>query len=78
MVTRAVEPEPEPASLQRVRVRGTNGSSPGLGTLPPCGGSESDGLSPSGISLHDEPVDWSAAGDHVSLTVTGMDIIKIK
>uniref|UniRef100_A0A3P8ZKW8 HBS1-like protein n=1 Tax=Esox lucius TaxID=8010 RepID=A0A3P8ZKW8_ESOLU len=30
-----------------------------------------------GISLHDEPLDWAAAGDHVSLTVTGMDIIKI-
>ncbi|XP_039594981.1 HBS1-like protein isoform X2 [Polypterus senegalus] len=30
-----------------------------------------------GISLHDEPIDWAAAGDHVSLTVTGMDIIKI-
>ncbi|XP_043932214.1 HBS1-like protein isoform X1 [Protopterus annectens] len=30
-----------------------------------------------GIVLHDEPVDWAAAGDHVSLTVTGMDIIKI-
>ncbi|XP_068609519.1 HBS1-like protein [Brachionichthys hirsutus] len=30
-----------------------------------------------GIALHDEAVDWSAAGDHVSLTVTGMDIIKI-
>ncbi|RXN00134.1 HBS1-like protein [Acipenser ruthenus] len=32
----------------------------------------------SGITLHDEPIDWAAAGDHVSLTVTGMDIIKIK
>ncbi|XP_060095781.1 HBS1-like protein isoform X1 [Heteronotia binoei] len=31
-----------------------------------------------GIALHDEPVDWAAAGDHVSLTLTGMDIIKIK
>ncbi|KAK5903658.1 hypothetical protein CgunFtcFv8_007418 [Champsocephalus gunnari] len=31
-----------------------------------------------GITLHDEPLDWAAAGDHVSLTVTGMDIIKIK
>ncbi|XP_070704946.1 HBS1-like protein isoform X1 [Pempheris klunzingeri] len=30
-----------------------------------------------GITLHDEALDWSAAGDHVSLTVTGMDIIKI-
>lgn len=30
------------------------------------------------ITLHDEPLDWAAAGDHVSLTVTGMDIIKIK
>ncbi|XP_048700454.1 HBS1-like protein isoform X3 [Caretta caretta] len=30
-----------------------------------------------GITLHDEPVDWAAAGDHVSLTLTGMDIIKI-
>ncbi|XP_075803953.1 HBS1-like protein isoform X1 [Microtus pennsylvanicus] len=30
-----------------------------------------------GITLHDEPVDWAAAGDHVSLTVVGMDIIKI-
>ncbi|KAK2825533.1 hypothetical protein Q7C36_019460 [Tachysurus vachellii] len=30
-----------------------------------------------GIALHDEPQDWAAAGDHVSLTVTGMDIIKI-
>ncbi|XP_066229268.1 HBS1-like protein isoform X1 [Saccopteryx leptura] len=30
-----------------------------------------------GISLHDEPVDWAAAGDHVSLTLVGMDIIKI-
>ncbi|GAA6066626.1 HBS1-like protein, partial [Tachysurus ichikawai] len=30
-----------------------------------------------GIALHDEPLDWAAAGDHVSLTVTGMDIIKI-
>ncbi|XP_034555124.1 HBS1-like protein isoform X1 [Notolabrus celidotus] len=29
------------------------------------------------ITLHDEPLDWAAAGDHVSLTVTGMDIIKI-
>ncbi|KAK1170781.1 hypothetical protein AOXY_G7712 [Acipenser oxyrinchus oxyrinchus] len=29
------------------------------------------------ITLHDEPIDWAAAGDHVSLTVTGMDIIKI-
>ncbi|XP_015268211.1 PREDICTED: HBS1-like protein isoform X1 [Gekko japonicus] len=31
-----------------------------------------------GIALHDEPVDWAAAGDHISLTLTGMDIIKIK
>ncbi|XP_077208280.1 HBS1-like protein isoform X1 [Paroedura picta] len=31
-----------------------------------------------GIALHSEPVDWAAAGDHVSLTLTGMDIIKIK
>uniref|UniRef100_A0A2I3LLN5 HBS1 like translational GTPase n=1 Tax=Papio anubis TaxID=9555 RepID=A0A2I3LLN5_PAPAN len=30
-----------------------------------------------GITLHDEPVDWAAAGDHVSLTLVGMDIIKI-
>ncbi|XP_034017842.1 HBS1-like protein isoform X1 [Thalassophryne amazonica] len=30
-----------------------------------------------GITLHDEAVDWAAAGNHVSLTVTGMDIIKI-
>uniref|UniRef100_A0A3Q3XD34 HBS1-like protein n=1 Tax=Mola mola TaxID=94237 RepID=A0A3Q3XD34_MOLML len=30
-----------------------------------------------GITLHDEPLDWAAAGDHISLTVTGMDIIKI-
>uniref|UniRef100_A0AAR2M5I5 HBS1-like protein n=1 Tax=Pygocentrus nattereri TaxID=42514 RepID=A0AAR2M5I5_PYGNA len=30
-----------------------------------------------GITLHDESLDWAAAGDHVSLTVTGMDIIKI-
>ncbi|XP_053314522.1 HBS1-like protein isoform X1 [Spea bombifrons] len=30
-----------------------------------------------GITLHDEAVDWGAAGDHVSLTLTGMDIIKI-
>uniref|UniRef100_A0A4W4ERY8 HBS1-like protein n=1 Tax=Electrophorus electricus TaxID=8005 RepID=A0A4W4ERY8_ELEEL len=30
-----------------------------------------------GITLHDEVLDWAAAGDHVSLTVTGMDIIKI-
>ncbi|XP_064412140.1 HBS1-like protein isoform X2 [Latimeria chalumnae] len=30
-----------------------------------------------GITLHDEAVDWAAAGDHVILTVTGMDIIKI-
>lgn len=30
-----------------------------------------------GITLHDEPLDWAAAGDHVSLTLTGMDIIKI-
>ncbi|XP_053743888.1 HBS1-like protein isoform X1 [Synchiropus splendidus] len=30
-----------------------------------------------GITLHDSPMDWAAAGDHVSLTVTGMDIIKI-
>ncbi|KAA0707241.1 HBS1-like protein ERFS [Triplophysa tibetana] len=30
-----------------------------------------------GITLHDEPLDWAAAGDHVSLTVTGIDIIKI-
>ncbi|KAG7263757.1 hypothetical protein CRUP_027994, partial [Coryphaenoides rupestris] len=29
------------------------------------------------ITLHDEPLDWAAAGDHVTLTVTGMDIIKI-
>uniref|UniRef100_A0A3B4AYJ5 HBS1-like protein n=1 Tax=Periophthalmus magnuspinnatus TaxID=409849 RepID=A0A3B4AYJ5_9GOBI len=29
------------------------------------------------ITLHDEPLDWAAAGDHVSLTLTGMDIIKI-
>ncbi|KAM3603483.1 uncharacterized protein V6R79_023246 [Siganus canaliculatus] len=29
------------------------------------------------ITLHDEALDWAAAGDHVSLTVTGMDIIKI-
>lgn len=35
-------------------------------------------LCPAGITLHDEPLDWAAAGDHVSLTVTGMDIIKIK
>ncbi|XP_075453495.1 HBS1-like protein isoform X2 [Ascaphus truei] len=30
-----------------------------------------------GITVHDEAVDWAAAGDHVSLTLTGMDIIKI-
>ncbi|XP_021105202.1 HBS1-like protein isoform X2 [Heterocephalus glaber] len=30
-----------------------------------------------GITLHDEPVDWAAAGDHVSLTLVGIDIIKI-
>ncbi|XP_048842499.1 HBS1-like protein isoform X2 [Brienomyrus brachyistius] len=30
-----------------------------------------------GIALHEEPIEWAAAGDHVSLTVTGMDIIKI-
>ncbi|XP_063773442.1 HBS1-like protein isoform X1 [Pseudophryne corroboree] len=30
-----------------------------------------------GITLHDEAVDWAAAGDHASLTLTGMDIIKI-
>ncbi|KAM6915413.1 HBS1-like protein [Xenentodon cancila] len=30
-----------------------------------------------GITLHDDALDWAAAGDHVSLTVTGMDIIKI-
>uniref|UniRef100_H0V949 HBS1-like protein n=1 Tax=Cavia porcellus TaxID=10141 RepID=H0V949_CAVPO len=30
-----------------------------------------------GITLHDEPVDWAAAGDHVSLNLVGMDIIKI-
>ncbi|XP_041418123.1 HBS1 like translational GTPase L homeolog isoform X1 [Xenopus laevis] len=30
-----------------------------------------------GITLHQEAVDWAAAGDHVSLTLTGMDIIKI-
>ncbi|KAH0622321.1 hypothetical protein JD844_024514 [Phrynosoma platyrhinos] len=30
-----------------------------------------------GIALHNETVDWAAAGDHVSLTLTGMDIIKI-
>ncbi|XP_076129178.1 HBS1-like protein isoform X3 [Alosa pseudoharengus] len=29
------------------------------------------------ITLHDEPLDWAAAGDHVTLCVTGMDIIKI-
>uniref|UniRef100_A0AAY4CKQ5 HBS1-like protein n=1 Tax=Denticeps clupeoides TaxID=299321 RepID=A0AAY4CKQ5_9TELE len=30
-----------------------------------------------GITLHDEPLDWAASGDHVTLSVTGMDIIKI-
>ncbi|KAI1897662.1 hypothetical protein AGOR_G00085570 [Albula goreensis] len=30
-----------------------------------------------GITLHEEPIEWAAAGDHVSLTLTGMDIIKI-
>ncbi|XP_028996747.1 HBS1-like protein isoform X1 [Betta splendens] len=30
-----------------------------------------------GITLHDEALDWAAAGDHITLTVTGMDIIKI-
>lgn len=30
-----------------------------------------------GITLHEEPLDWAAAGDHVILTVTGVDIIKI-
>ncbi|KAM9840513.1 HBS1-like protein isoform 1-T1 [Aulostomus maculatus] len=30
-----------------------------------------------GITLHDAALDWATAGDHVSLTVTGMDIIKI-
>uniref|UniRef100_A0A3Q2SYM5 HBS1-like protein n=1 Tax=Fundulus heteroclitus TaxID=8078 RepID=A0A3Q2SYM5_FUNHE len=30
-----------------------------------------------GITLHDEALDWAVAGDHVSLTVTGIDIIKI-
>lgn len=30
-----------------------------------------------GITLHDEALDWAAAGDHISLTLTGMDIIKI-
>ncbi|KAJ8270574.1 hypothetical protein GJAV_G00116610 [Gymnothorax javanicus] len=29
------------------------------------------------IALHEEPIEWAAAGDHVSLTVTGMDIIKM-
>uniref|UniRef100_A0A8C4QLD9 HBS1-like translational GTPase n=1 Tax=Eptatretus burgeri TaxID=7764 RepID=A0A8C4QLD9_EPTBU len=29
------------------------------------------------ISLHDEAQDWAAAGDHVTLTVTGMDITKV-
>ncbi|XP_063079189.1 HBS1-like protein isoform X2 [Engraulis encrasicolus] len=29
------------------------------------------------ITLHDEAQDWAAAGDHVTLFVTGMDIIKI-
>lgn len=37
-----------------------------------------DSYSFPGITLHDEPVDWAAAGDHVSLTLVGMDIIKIK
>ncbi|XP_051880223.1 HBS1-like protein isoform X2 [Pristis pectinata] len=30
-----------------------------------------------GITLHEEPLDWAAAGDHVILTVTGVDIIKV-
>ncbi|XP_078255874.1 HBS1-like protein isoform X3 [Rhinoraja longicauda] len=30
-----------------------------------------------GISLHEEPLDWAAAGDQVILTITGVDIIKI-
>ncbi|XP_032825127.2 HBS1-like protein isoform X4 [Petromyzon marinus] len=30
-----------------------------------------------GITLHDEPMDWAAAGDHVTLNVTGMDMIKV-
>ncbi|XP_012676665.2 HBS1-like protein isoform X1 [Clupea harengus] len=29
------------------------------------------------ITLHDVPMDWAAAGDHVTLSVTGIDIIKI-
>ncbi|XP_066470939.1 HBS1-like protein [Tiliqua scincoides] len=41
-------------------------------TMPP-----NETCSVKGIALHDEPVDWAAAGDHVSLTLTGMDIIKI-
>uniref|UniRef100_A0A8C6UAL4 HBS1-like protein n=1 Tax=Neogobius melanostomus TaxID=47308 RepID=A0A8C6UAL4_9GOBI len=30
-----------------------------------------------GITLHNEALDWAAAGDHVSLTLTGMDIIRM-
>uniref|UniRef100_A0A8C7Y1Q7 HBS1-like protein n=1 Tax=Oryzias sinensis TaxID=183150 RepID=A0A8C7Y1Q7_9TELE len=30
-----------------------------------------------GITLHDEALDWAVAGDHISLTLTGMDIIKM-
>ncbi|XP_069743372.1 HBS1-like protein isoform X2 [Narcine bancroftii] len=31
-----------------------------------------------GITLHEEPLDWAAAGDQVILTVMGVDIIKVK
>ncbi|XP_063299323.1 HBS1-like protein isoform X1 [Pelobates fuscus] len=43
-----------------------------LFTMPP-----NETCTVKGITLHDEAVDWAAAGDHVSLTLTGMDIIKI-
>ncbi|WP_395241762.1 EF-Tu/IF-2/RF-3 family GTPase, partial [Salmonella sp. s51933] len=29
------------------------------------------------ISLHGEPADWAQAGDHVSLTVNGLDMVNI-
>ena len=30
------------------------------------------------ISIHGEPADWAQAGDHVSLTVNGVDMVNIR
>lgn len=78
----AIEPPPPrvallPADPLRRKMTSSGGSSLAGRALQRCHGGFAL-YSLTGITLHDEPVDWAAAGDHVSLTLVGMDIIKIK